>query len=157
MKIINKEMDLGYIISSHGTIVPIKPLLVNHKLIKRSKYKPESNILFIHNEIVKYYIAVNSIKNAEDLLDREQFQLYCGLTKLNLVIMIRSLNKFYMFIPDHITKKQYDSINGIVDELKEDIKEIGDPYLVDGSYSVEFFNDLKIAVKTLNRRYKENL
>lgn len=61
MEEVNKGLDLGYIISSSGTILPIRSLEINKTIARNGiKYK-KGDKLYIHNEIIKYYIAMEYI------------------------------------------------------------------------------------------------
>lgn len=155
MKKIDKEMDLGYPISSSGTVLPIRPLEIQENITRKGLSYSKGKKLYIHNEILKYYIAKNYIKNAEHLLQYNSFDLFCGITDLNLTLIIRAMHELNIFLPDHITRKEYEAITDIQTELDESIKGIARPFILDGQYEVETFSDLKTAIKTINTRYKE--
>lgn len=155
MERINKEIDLGYLISSSGTILPIRPLEIKKSINKKGFSYSKGKKLYIHNEILKYYIIENYIKQADHLLQCNSFNLFCGITDLNLTLIIRTMHELNIFLPDHITRKEYEAIAKIQIELKEPIRGIARPFILDDRYEVETFSDLKTAVKTINTRYKE--
>ena len=54
MKKIDKEMDLGYLISSSGTVLPIRPLEIQENITRKRLSYSKGKKLYIHNEILKY-------------------------------------------------------------------------------------------------------
>lgn len=155
MERISKENDIGYLVSKSGTILPIRPLQIRNDINKKGVSYSKGKKLYIHNEILEYYIVEDYIKQADHLLNHNSFELFCGIADLGLTLIIRTMHELNFFLPDHITRKEYEAITKIQTELKEPIRGIARPFVLDDYYEVETFSDLKTAVKTINTRYKE--
>ena len=156
MERFNRASNLGYLISKNGTILPIRPLEITSKTNKKGRSYKKGEKLYIHGDILKYYIVEDYIKRADHLLNADKFlDLYCGITDLNLTLIIRAMHELNFFLPDHVSKQEYDAMMKVLVELKEPVKGVGRPFIVDGHYEIETFPDLKTAIKTINTRYKE--
>ena len=155
MASINQRLDIGYLFSLKGTILPIRPIQVDQNINRKGiKYK-KGKILYIHDEIIRYYILKGYIKNAEHLLNASPFQLFCGLSDLKLTVMIRAMHQFQVFLPEYITKNLADTIQNIELQLNESIRAIARAHQIDDHYETETFPDFKTAIKTINAAYQQ--
>lgn len=65
------------------------------------------------------------------------------------------MNELNCFIPNYVSKKQYEAIHKIEYILREQMKAVARPFLSNDHYEVETFHDIDTAVKTVNKRYKK--
>lgn len=148
--------DIGYIIKG-GNYLPLRPMIVDKKLVKDPNYKVKNNEkLLIHEDIIKYYIATKTININSNLYEYNRIYLYEALTSLGFSVIIRACHQLIVFLPDHLSKDDYNNINIIVNSLNEPINELGHLYInSDNNIECEKFDNLISATKTLNKRYKE--
>lgn len=152
---INRDTDIGYLVSMNGTILPIRPIQVDKTMNRKGNKYKAGQMLYIHDQIIRYYIQRGVIKHADHLVQQSPFQLFCGLTDLGIMVMIRAMHEFNIFLTDHVTRKEYEAICHIQSELNEPMKNIARPYYNGDTYETEVFHDLKTAIQTVNTRYKQ--
>lgn len=154
METINREQDIGYLVSFNGTILPIRPIRVKEKIGRNGVQYQAGELLYIHDQIIKYYILKGYIKNADHLLPLSRFELSCAVSDLGITVMIRAMHEFSLYLTDHITRKEYDAICQIQSKLNEPLKANARAHLEDDRYTVEEFPDFKTAVRVLKSRYQ---
>ena len=152
---INQHSDIGYLVSLNGTVLPLRPIQVDKDIQKNGVKYRKGEILYIHDQIIRYYILRGFIKDSEYLLQETPFRLFCGLSNVGITVMIRAMHQFQVFMTDRVTKREYQSISTIQTELQEPIKNIARPYFNGIDYKIETFPDLKTAIHVINTRYKE--
>lgn len=151
---INKERDIGYIFKG-GNAIPIKPMSVDCSLIRDHRYKEkEGTKLYIHDEIIKYYLATNVIKVNDDLYQYYQTYLYEALNNRGFTIVIRANHQLVIFLANRISREDYYSIRKTITELNEPVQGIGYLSIVNDNINCEQFTDLESGIKTVNKRYK---
>ena len=151
----NYNTDIGYLISFNGNILPIRPIQVDKDIQKNGVKYHKGETLYIHDQIIRYYILKGFIKNSEHLLQESAFHLFCGLSNSGITVMIRTMHQFQVFLTDCITKQMYQSISTIKNQLKEPLQNIVHSYFNGTDYEIETFSNLKSAVHVLNTRYRE--
>lgn len=151
----NYNTDIGYLISFNGNILPIRPIQVDKDIQKNGVKYHKGETLYIHDQIIRYYILKGFIKNSEHLLQEPAFRLFCGLSNSGITVMIRAMHQFQVFVTDRITKQEYQSISTIQTNLKEPLQNIARPHFNGTDYEIETFPNLKNAVHVLNTRYRE--
>lgn len=152
---INKNSDIGYIFKGNN-FLPIRPLEVNQDLIKDPNYQVKHGTkLFIHGEILKYYLATNTIKVSDNLQKYERSYLYAALNDLGFSIILRANHKMIVFLGNHVSKGIYQNMTNVINTLDEPITGIGNLSIGDNGINSEQFPNIKTGIKILNTRYKQ--
>ena len=60
----NYNTDIGYLVSLNGNILPIRPIQVDKNIQKNGIKYRKGEILYIHDQIIRYYILKGFIKNS---------------------------------------------------------------------------------------------
>ena len=58
----NYNTDIGYLVSLNGNILPIRPIQVDKNIQKNGIKYRKGEILYIHDQIIRYYILKGFIK-----------------------------------------------------------------------------------------------
>ncbi len=152
---VNRDTDIGYLVALNGAILPIRPIQVDKDIQKNGIKYRKGEILYIHDQIVRYYILKGFIKKSEHLLQEPSFRLFCGLSNSGITVIIRAMNQLQAFLTDCVTKQEYQSISAIQSQLKEPLQNIARPHFDGTDYEIETFPNLRNAIHVINTRYKE--
>ena len=151
----NYNTDIGYLISFNGNILPIRPIQVDKDIQKNGVKYHKGETLYIHDQIIRYYILKGFIKNSEHLLQESAFHLFCGLSNSGITVMIRTMHQFQVFCNRLYYKTNVSIYFYNKNKLKEPLQNIVHSYFNGTDYEIETFPNLKSAVHVLNTRYRE--
>lgn len=81
---VNRDTDIGYLVALNGAILPIRPIQVDKDIQKNGIKYRKGEILYIHDQIVRYYILKGFIKKANIYYKNHHFAYSVVLVILEL-------------------------------------------------------------------------
>lgn len=105
---VNEKYDEGYLILPSETVA-LRASRVDRSLVQDQNYNvKDRKIIFIHHEIMHYYNAIGVIKPAlpKEFYQQERLDAYQALTSRNIVVVIKAMREYMVFLPEHVTQFQ---------------------------------------------------